>query len=357
MSSSLPVELNLAMVARSTRHCQSPESGEADGGGCDWSLELARAYRDGPSLLRALGLAPSDIPGLDPDPGSFRTLVTRSFAALMTPGDPADPLLRQVLPLMAERAPAEGFLLDPVGDGVATRLPGLIQKYQGRALLLTNGACAVHCRYCFRRHFPYSDLGASEPRIRVAVAAIAADPSLTEVILSGGDPLMLDDAALEALLGRLETIAHLRRIRIHSRLPVVLPERVTERLCRILGRLRPSPVLVIHANHPRELGATVSSALSRLRIQGVTLLNQSVLLRGINDRADTLADLSEQLLACGVLPYYLHQMDPVHGAGHFQVSDSEALGLIDELNVRLPGYLVPRLVREIAGEPAKRPLR
>ncbi len=268
-----------------------------------------------------------------------------------------DPLLRQVLPSRAERVQAEGYLLDPVGDGAATRVPGLIQKYRGRALLMVHGACAVHCRYCFRRHYPYADLGANDPRLQGALAAIAGDPSLTEVILSGGDPLMLDDPGLASLLARLDAIPHLRRLRIHSRLTVVLPERVTAELCQSLQGLRLSPVLVIHANHPRELGAGVVASLARLRAGGVTLLNQSVLLRGVNDSADTLADLSERLLACGVLPYYLHQLDPVQGSAHFQVSDAEALALLETLRSRLPGYLVPRLVREVAGEPAKRPLR
>ncbi len=345
------------MVARSAQPCQSPTPWGIEGTGADWKAELARAYRDLPSLLGALGLEPADIPGLDPIPDGFRLLVPRGFAALMDPGDPMDPLLRQILPSRAERIPAEGYLLDPVGDGAATRRPGLIQKYRGRALLMVHGACAVHCRYCFRRHYPYADLGATDPRLEGALAAIAADPSLTEVILSGGDPLLLDDPGLRSLLARLDAIPHLRRLRIHSRLPVVLPERVTDELCRSLQRLRLSPVLVIHANHPQELGAGAAASLARLRTGGVTLLNQSVLLRGVNSCADALADLSEGLFACGVLPYYLHQLDPVQGAAHFQVPDEEALALIETLRSRLPGYLVPRLVREVAGEPAKRPLR
>jgi EF-P beta-lysylation protein EpmB len=274
----------------------------------------------------------------------------------MTPGDPTDPLLRQVLPLTAEQLPVEGFGPDPVGDQAATRAPGLVQKYAGRALLLVQGACAIHCRYCFRRHYPYADLGASGPRFQGALETITADGTLTEVILSGGDPLLLDDAPLEALLRHLDTIPHLRRLRIHSRLPVVLPERVTEALCHLLGTVRLSVVVVIHANHPRELGEATAGALARLRLAGSTLLNQSVLLRGVNDDVDNLAGLSERLFAQGVVPYYLHQVDPVQGAAHFQVPDSEALALVEQLRARLPGYLVPRLVREVAGEPCKRHL-
>jgi EF-P beta-lysylation protein EpmB len=274
----------------------------------------------------------------------------------MKPGDASDPLLRQVLPLKAEQLPVEGFGPDPVGDRPATRVPGLVQKYAGRALLMVHGACAIHCRYCFRRHYPYADLGASNPRLRGAVDAIAADSSLTEVILSGGDPLLLDDGPLGALLRRLDAIPHLRRLRIHSRLPVVLPERVTEGLCLAVGGMRLSPVVVIHANHPQELGPDTASALGRLRGAGVTLLNQSVLLGGVNDRVDTLGELSERLFAQGVLPYYLHQLDPVQGAAHFQVPDTNALALLEGLRVHLPGYLVPRLVREVSGEAFKSPL-
>jgi L-lysine 2,3-aminomutase len=341
------------MVARSAPPCQSPAAGGGDPG---WKTELARAFRDLNALLGALALEPADIPGLDPAPEELRLLVPRGFAALMGRGNPADPLLRQVLPLRVERAPAAGFVIDPVGDGAAMRLPGLIHKYRGRVLLMAHGACAVHCRYCFRRHFPYADLGASEARIRDALAVIASDPSLDEVILSGGDPLMLDDRGLESLLARLDAIPHLCRLRIHSRLPVVLPERVTPELCRMLGALRLGPVLVIHANHPRELGGAVPAALDRLRTAKVPVLNQSVLLRGVNDDADTLGELSEGLFAVGALPYYLHQLDPVQGAAHFQVPDARARVLLESLRARLPGYLVPRLVREVAGDPAKRPL-
>jgi len=339
------------MVARSSRPWQGPERD-----GAHWRHELARAYTDVGSLLGALGLDPAQVPDLDPQPGDFQLLVPRQFAALMDAGDPADPLLRQVLPLGVEHRSAEGFVPDPVGDGPATRAPGLIQKYRGRALLIAHGACAVHCRYCFRRHFDYRALGAQGPRIESAIDLIAADPTLSEVILSGGDPLLLDDPALGTLLQRLDTIGHLQRVRLHSRLPVVLPERITDALCAQLRGLRLPTVLVIHANHARELAEPCAAALARLKAAGVTLLNQSVLLAGVNDRADTLAGLSERLFAIGVLPYYLHQLDAVQGAAHFAVPDARALVLEAELRGRLPGYLVPRLVREVAGDAAKGPL-
>lgn len=344
------------MVSRSANPCQTGTLARVGDPGDDWKGLLAGAFRDVPALLQSLGLEAAQIPDLDPTPEGFRVLVPRGFAALMGPGDPTDPLLRQVLPLGVEREPSEGFGLDPVGDWTSARRPGLIQKYQGRALLMVQGACAVHCRYCFRRHYPYAELGPRDPRIRNALATIAADQSLCEIILSGGDPMLLDDGPFSGLLMGLERIPHLRRLRIHSRVPVVLPERVTGTLCGLLRRRRLAPVLVIHANHPRELGPGAAAALARLATTGLTLLNQSVLLRGVNDRADILAELGERLFDLGVLPYYLHQLDPVQGAAHFQVPDPEAQDLLESLRSSLPGYLIPRLVREVPGESSKRPL-
>jgi EF-P beta-lysylation protein EpmB len=346
------------MVPRSIAACQTatsdrfptPEREPA------WKQELAEAYRHAGELLAALGVNPEAIPDLDTAAPGFRMLVPRAFAALMTPDDPRDPLLRQVLPLGAERLSVAGFSRDPVGDAFADRGQGLLRKYAGRALLIVTGGCAVHCRYCFRRHFPYAALGETPDRTAVAMASIAADPEISEVILSGGDPLMLDDDRLGALLEQLHEIPHLKRLRIHSRLPVVLPSRVTDTLCRCLASARLATILVIHANHPSELGAQAEDALQRLRRADLTLLNQSVLLRGVNDTAPTLGALSERLFECGVLPYYLHQLDPVEGAAHFAVSDSQALRLSEELRHRLPGYLVPRLVREIPGLGSKSPL-
>ncbi len=274
----------------------------------------------------------------------------------MRKGDPDDPLLRQVLPLRAERATHVGYGKDPVGDASAERAPGLLHKYDGRALLIATGACAVHCRYCFRRHSPCQALGAFEDRWERAIERIAADTSLREIILSGGDPLMLDDARLAELLRRLRSIGHLRRVRIHTRLPVILPSRITERLCEILTASPLAVIVVIHANHPRELGQSTEEALRKLHASGVGLFNQSVLLRAVNDDAQTLMGLSERLFDCRVTPYYLHQLDPVAGAAHFQVSDECARLLIDELRVRMPGYLVPQLVREIPGARSKTPI-
>lgn len=320
-----------------------------------WRRERLDAFTRVDDLLAFLDLDRTRIPDLDDEPESFGLRVPRTFAERMRPGDPEDPLLRQVLPLIAERQPVAGYVADPVGDAVAERAPGLLVKYAGRALLMVTGACAVHCRYCFRRHFPYQDLGPSQSRLERALDEIARDPSLTEVVLSGGDPLMLGDDRLDALIQGLEHIGHLERLRLHSRLAVVSPARLTTRLATRLTGGRLTSILVIHANHPHELDDSVHAALLDWRAIGVTLLNQSVLLRGVNDRVETLAELSERLFACGVLPYYLHGLDPVAGSAHFQVGDAEAKRLLDGMRARLPGYLVPRLVREIPGAPAKQP--
>lgn len=334
------------MVPRRTSACQSET----------WRRELVAAFDQVDALLAFLGLDRARIPDLAADSEPFKLKVPRPFAECMRRNDPHDPLLRQVLPLAAERQPVAGYVQDPVDDATAERVPGLLVKYAGRALLMTTGACAIHCRYCFRRHFPYQDLGPSQARLERAMEAIAGDTGLTEVVLSGGDPLMLSDERLEALIERLDALAHLKRLRLHSRLPVVLPSRLTERLGRILTRARLPSTLVIHANHPHELTDAVRSALIDWRGAGVTLLNQSVLLRGVNDQISTQVELSERLFACGVLPYYLHGLDPVAGSAHFQVADAEARNVLEGMRARLPGYLVPRLVREIPGAPSKRPL-
>ena len=321
-----------------------------------WQRELAQAIGDPAELLRELNLDPALLSAARAASASFPLRVPRGFVTRMRKGDPDDPLLRQVLPLGAELAEAPGFGTDPTGDQAALAAPGVLHKYHGRALLLVTGACAVHCRYCFRREFPYAESGAGAARWRPALAYLRDDPSLREAILSGGDPLSLSDRRLGALLAELDRIPHLERLRIHSRQPIVLPERVDDGLLAVLARTRLQRVLVVHANHPREIDGTVRAALRRLAAAGVTLLNQAVLLRGVNDSAAVLAGLSEALFAAGVLPYYLHLLDRVRGAAHFEVKESEASAIMEALRQRLPGYLVPRLVRELPGQPAKTPV-
>lgn len=320
----------------------------------DWRQAWRDAVRDPLELLELLGL--ESLTGNLPAASQFPLRVPRGFIARMRHGDPNDPLLRQVLPLDDEDRIVPGFELDAVGDGDARRGGGVIHKYQGRALLIATGSCAVHCRYCFRRHYPYAEDTAAAAGWREAVAIIADDPSLHEVILSGGDPLSLADHKLVELTDALRGIAHIRRLRIHTRLPVVLPERVDAGLLAWLRGL-PWPVtVVIHANHANEFDAGVDAALAALRDTGATVLNQAVLLRGVNDSVDALAALCERGFAAGVLPYYLHQLDRVAGAAHFEIDDAQALRLHTALAARLPGYLVPRLVREVAGAPGKTPL-
>jgi EF-P beta-lysylation protein EpmB len=321
-----------------------------------WHQLWREAVRDPRELLAMLGLDPVAIGMSDTATGQFALRVPRGFVARMRHGDPRDPLLRQVLPLDEELRPAPGFALDAVGDALARAGQGVIRKYRGRALLVATGSCAVNCRYCFRRHFPYGDESAAASGWREAADLIAADPSIDEVILSGGDPWSLSTAKLADLTAALAAVPHLRRLRVHTRLPVVLPERVDEALLAWLRGL-PWPVtVVLHANHANEFDAAVDQALARLRGAGVTLLNQAVLLRGVNDSVDALAALSERGFAAGVLPYYLHQLDRVQGAAHFEVDDATARDLHRALAARLSGYLVPRLVREVAGDPGKRPL-
>lgn len=322
-----------------------------------WQKSLAEAIRDPAELLRLLELPMGLLPAAEQAATRFPLRVPLHYLGRIEKGRPADPLLLQVLPLQHEFSDsARGFTTDPVGDLTASPLPGLIHKYHGRVLLITTGACAIHCRYCFRRHFPYGDSSSTLSNLGPILDYIRADDSIEEVILSGGDPLSLSTERLEALTQSLCEIPHLQRLRIHSRLPVVLPERVNQRLLSWLGSLPLQAIVVIHANHTREINRDVQTALRTLRDAGVTLLNQAVLLRGVNDNIPGLKALSEALFAAGVIPYYLHQLDRVEGAQHFEVTDQAALALIEGLRSRLPGYLVPRLVREISGADAKRPL-
>jgi EF-P beta-lysylation protein EpmB len=314
-----------------------------------WQDALKDAVRDPDELCRLLDLSPDTAHAARAAARQFPLFAPRGFVARMRPGDPGDPLLRQVLPLTEELAEAAGFVRDPVGDHAAVRQPGLLQKYHGRVLLITTGTCAVHCRYCFRRNFPYDESPRSLEDWRPAIEEIAADATVQEVILSGGDPLTLVDATLGQLVALLADIPHLRRLRIHTRLPIVISERVTSELIDILCRHRLTTIVVVHANHANELDGQVAAALGKLADAGIVLLNQAVLLAGVNDSVEAQAALCERLVDLRVMPYYLHQLDRVTGAAHFEVPINLGRRIIEELRARLPGYAVPRYVQEVAG--------
>ncbi len=322
-----------------------------------WKRSLAAAIRDGATLLRELSLSPSDV-RLSPEAAeAFPCLVPISYIERMQLGNPRDPLLLQVLPVEEELATVPGFVTDAVDDQSARRAPGLIHKYEGRVLLIAAGSCAVNCRYCFRRHYPYQDEPKRIADWEPALAEIASDPTVHEVILSGGDPLMLPDERIAALLEKLEAIPHLTRLRVHSRLPIVLPDRVTRTLIDTLKDSRLQPIMVVHANHPAEVAGDCVDAIRELVRGGIPTLNQAVLLKDVNDTADTLAELSERLVNVGVMPYYLNQLDRVSGTAHFEVPPERGLAIMEELRSRLAGYALPRYVREVAGADAKLPVR
>jgi EF-P beta-lysylation protein EpmB len=321
-----------------------------------WQRALKEAVRDPDELCRLLELPVEIGPAARRAAEQFPLFVPRGYLARMRRGDPHDPLLRQVLPLEAETATVSGFTADPVGDRPAEFAPGLLQKYAGRALMVTTGACAVHCRYCFRRHFPYAGGPRSPADWAPALDALASDASIHEVLLSGGDPLTLTDDRLGQLAERLAAIPHLRRLRVHTRLPIVIPERVCDDLLAWLRGTRLTPIVVVHANHAAELDGPTAAALGRLVDAGIPVFNQTVLLRGVNDQVLALVELCERLVDLRVTPYYLHQLDRVAGAAHFEVPEVEGLRLVESLRGRLPGYAMPRYVREVEGAPYKTPL-
>lgn len=320
-----------------------------------WQRLLSEAISDPQQLLQTLGLPQSLLPAARAADRQFSLRVPRGFVGRMRPGDASDPLLRQVLPLGEELHERPGYSRDPLQELAAMPAPGVLHKYAHRVLLTATGACAVHCRYCFRRHYPY---GQANPGRDLAQTLdyLRQNPAVREVILSGGDPLTLSDQRLSHWVEQLQAIPHIQRLRLHTRLPVVLPERIDTPLLAWLGCARLQTVVVIHCNHPNEIDAQVGQALRRLGQAGVTMLNQSVLLRGVNDDAATLSALSERLFAWGVLPYYLHLLDPVSGAAHFEVSEQKAKSLVHQVREELPGYLVPALVREIPGQASKTPV-
>ncbi|AWF83315.1 EF-P beta-lysylation protein EpmB [Microbulbifer sp. A4B17] len=321
-----------------------------------WQDEMSDLVTEPAELIHLLQLDSGQLPDALRAASGFSLRVPRSFIRRMRPGDPNDPLLLQVLPGASELQQVPGFSSDPLQEAEANPLPGVVHKYHGRLLLIAAGQCAVNCRYCFRREFPYGDNHLSRKQGLAALGYIRSRTELREVILSGGDPLVLNDRQLAWLSGELAQIVHLDKLRIHSRLPIVAPSRVNREMLEWFTGSRLKPVLVLHCNHANEIDSEVRSALLRLRESGVTLLNQAVLLKGINDSVTALEALSESLFDAGVLPYYLHQLDRVNGAAHFEVPDQQALEIIEQLRHRVPGYLVPKLVREIPGVPSKSPV-
>ncbi len=342
-----------------TEHRTRPTANDERIGPPQWQRSMREAIRCPIDLCEQLGLGSDVAIAAGESTAGFSVFVPREYLGRIRPGDINDPLLRQVLPTADESdadgdsAPPPGYSKDPVGDHSARLRPGLIRKYHGRALLIVTGACAVHCRYCFRRHYPYGDAPKSIEQWQPALDEIASDDSIQEVLLSGGDPLTMTDSRLAVLADAIRTVPHVRRLRVHTRLPIMIPSRVNDALIDWLWTDSRPTIVVVHANHSREIDKEVGRAFRRLLDGGIMLLNQSVLLRGVNDSVDALADLSERLVDVGVVPYYLHQLDRVAGASHFEVPVSEGRQLVASMRARLPGYAVPRYVREIAGQAGK----
>ncbi|MDP4547003.1 EF-P beta-lysylation protein EpmB [Marinobacter sp. MDS2] len=341
--------------ARDTSHLS--DHGTCTSENQSWQTILSRSISNPEHLLERLNLpAERWLDGARNGHELFPIRVPEPFVQRMEPGNPNDPLLRQVLPVADESVERSGFVRDPLEENTAIQTTGLIRKYHSRALLMVTGQCAINCRYCFRRHFPYNDHKLSREDRHQVITTLSASPEINEVILSGGDPLAVNDRLLAQWVELLEAVPHLKRLRIHSRLPVVIPQRVCDDMLAWLNRTRLQKVLVVHVNHPAEIDQATRDAFERLKQAGVTLLNQSVILKGVNDNAATLSELSETLFDAGVLPYYLHAFDPVAGAHHFDVSDTDAASLVRQLLKRLPGFLVPKLVREVPGEASKTPV-
>ncbi|WP_415885864.1 EF-P beta-lysylation protein EpmB [Neptuniibacter sp. QD37_6] len=319
----------------------------------DWQQLLSHTVDDPAELLKLLDLPASLLNGARQGSDLFSLKVPKPFLQRIEKGNPNDPLLRQILPLDAESADIPGYVTDPLAEMAANHSDGLIHKYHGRVLLILSGACAVNCRYCFRRHFPYQDNRLGSGQWQQVLEYLNANKSITEVIFSGGDPLATSDKRLCRMITDLEEIPHLKRLRIHTRLPIVIPQRVTSELTTLFANSRFDIAMVLHANHANELDQQVEQASADLRTANVTVLNQAVLLKGVNDSLAALTDLSEKLFHFGILPYYLFTLDPVKGAAHFDIPDEQAIALHQQLQATLPGYLVPKLAREIPGKGSK----
>lgn len=319
----------------------------------DWQTLLKESLIPAAELISYLELPAECLPGAESGHKLFELRVPKPYLERIEKGNPQDPLLLQVLPVQQETVKVTGYVTDPLEEAESNPIPGLIHKYKSRVLLVGSGACAINCRYCFRRHFPYADNGLSNERLDQVVAYLKQQPDVNEVILSGGDPLATSDKRLEVLISKLSEVPHLKRLRIHSRLPVVIPQRVTDALVSRLSENRLKVIWVLHINHANEIDISVADAVRKITDHGMMVLNQSVILRGVNDNSQTLSELSEALFDADILPYYLHAFDPVQGASHFDVPDDRAVLLWQEMQKVLPGFLVPKLTREEPGKASK----
>ena len=321
-----------------------------------WQEEMAQMITRLDELLTFVEIDAGHIESMTDATPDFPLRVPRPYARRIKPGDINDPLLRQILPLQQEHDTPTGFVSDPLQETQTNRQPGIIHKYHGRVLLVLAPSCAINCRYCFRREFPYQENNLSLQDWDNALDYVRRDASISEVIFSGGDPLVNNDARLRALVERVADIPHVERLRIHTRLPVVLPQRVTDDLIASITSPRLQTVMVLHSNHANEIDQSVAQATRELQRAGITLLNQAVLLRDVNDNLAAQIDLNQALFRAQVMPYYLHLLDPVRGAAHFDVPEAEARILLQQMLAHLPGYLVPKLVRETPQKPAKTPI-
>ena len=319
----------------------------------DWKTELSHCVNSIDELLNQLGLRAEDLNATEQAATEFPIKVPQSFVQLMEYGNPNDPLLKQVLPITSELQVDNNFSTDPVDESSFNPVPGIVHKYRNRVLMIISPNCAINCRYCFRRHFPYDENRQSKQQWLKALDYLKTKPEINEVIFSGGDPLAANDHFLRWLTAEIESIQHIKRLRIHTRLPVVIPSRVDDQLLTWLGNTRLKPTLVLHINHANEIDEALRQGVDRLKKSGITVLNQSVLLKGINDNSDQLISLSEKLFDAGIMPYYLHMLDPVQGASHFDVSMDRAVEIFRQIQTELPGFLVPKLVQERAGERSK----
>ncbi len=341
------------MIPVSISTLESNNDYPADSNQLDWQKQMSRSFRTAMQLLNYLGINESNLPYKIDHDSEFKTRISVHLANQIDANNPYDPILLQILPQEAEREIVEGFVMDPLAEGEYSPVKGLIHKYQNRVLLIAHQSCAIHCRYCFRRHYPYQNQRLDQTALDQCFDYISQRSEINEVILSGGDPLSLSDQNLTSLLFRLDDLDQLTTIRIHTRTPIVLPDRLSDELLECLGKLKKQIVMVLHINHPNEITSALSSKLLTLRNHGVLLLNQSVLLKDINDSADILVNLCENLFSIGVLPYYLHSLDPVRGTHHFHVPEMVQIEIWREMQARLSGYLLPRLVKEIPYKQSK----